>query len=262
MYVCGPTVYNFAHIGNFRPVVVFDLLFRVLRRLYGEDHVVYAANVTDVDDKINQKAAAEGVPITAITEAVYARALSGRPAQRAAVAKVFNETKPQKRAATPQDIEKIRDALYASKIIAYAQGFEQLAVASKEYDWNLNPGLISTIWRGGCIIRAAFLDRIREGYEAHPDAPSLLLQSYFRDAVLKAEPAWRDVVVSAVRSGIAVPAFASSLAYFDGLRRARGPANQLQGLRDYFGAHTYRRIDKEGSYHIRWSQDGTEVKTA
>jgi 6-phosphogluconate dehydrogenase len=203
-----------------------------------------------------------GVPITAITEAVYARALSGRPAQRAAVAKVFNETKPQKRAATPQDIEKIRDALYASKIIAYAQGFEQLAVASKEYDWNLNPGLISTIWRGGCIIRAAFLDRIREGYEAHPDAPSLLLQSYFRDAVLKAEPAWRDVVVSAVRSGIAVPAFASSLAYFDGLRRARGPANLLQGLRDYFGAHTYRRIDKEGSYHIRWSQDGTEVKTA
>ena len=203
-----------------------------------------------------------GVPITAITEAVYARALSGRPAQRAAVSKAFGETQPKKRTATPADIAKIRDALFASKIIAYAQGFEQLAVASKEYNWNLNPGLIATIWRGGCIIRAAFLDRIREGYESHPDAPSLLLQSYFHDAVVKAEAAWRDVVVSAVQNGIAVPAFASSLAYFDGLRRARGPANLLQGLRDYFGAHTYRRTDKEGSFHIRWSQDGTEVKTS
>ncbi len=126
-------------------------------------------------------------------------------------------------------------------------------------DWNLDPGLIATIWRGGCIIRAAFLDRIREGYEAHPDAASLLLQPYFRDAVIKAEPAWRDVVVLAVQSGVAVPAFASSLAYFDGLRRARGPANLLQGLRDYFGAHTYRRTDKDGSFHTRWSQDGTEI---
>ena len=163
------------------------------------------------------------------------------------------------KAAGPGELDKIRDALYASKIVAYAQGFEQLAVASKEYKWDLNLGLIATIWRGGCIIRAAFLDRIREGYEAHPDAPSLLLQSYFRDAVLKAEQAWRGVVMLAIQNGVAVPAFASSLAYFDGLRRERGPANLLQGLRDYFGAHTYRRTDKEGSFHIRWSQDGTEV---
>jgi 6-phosphogluconate dehydrogenase len=143
--------------------------------------------------------------------------------------------------------------------VAYAQGFEQLVVASKEYKWDLNPGLIATIWRGGCIIRAAFLNRIREGYEVHPDAPSLLLQPYFRDAVIKAEQAWRAVVVLAVQNGIAMPAFASCLAYFDGLRRERGPANLLQGLRDYFGAHTYRRIDKDGSFHIRWSQDGTEI---
>jgi 6-phosphogluconate dehydrogenase len=163
------------------------------------------------------------------------------------------------KAADPGELDKIRDALYASKIVAYAQGFEQLAVASKEYKWDLNLGLIATIWRGGCIIRAAFLDRIREGYETHPDAPSLLLQSYFRDAVVKAEQAWRDVVVLAIQNGVAVPAFASSLAYFDGLRRERGPANLLQGLRDYFGAHTYRRTDKEGSFHIRWSQDGAEV---
>jgi 6-phosphogluconate dehydrogenase len=206
-----------------------------------------------------QSALELGVPITAITEAVFARALSGRPAQRKAASQAFERAKPKPKAAGPGELDKIRDALYASKIVAYAQGFEQLMVASKEYDWDLKPGLIATIWRGGCIIRAAFLDRIREGYEAHPDAPSLLLQPYFRDAVLKAEQAWRDVVVLAVQNGIAVPAFASSLAYFDGLRRERGPANLLQGLRDYFGAHTYRRIDKDGSFHTRWSQDGTEV---
>ncbi|HEX2527202.1 MAG TPA: NADP-dependent phosphogluconate dehydrogenase [Geminicoccus sp.] len=200
-----------------------------------------------------------GVPITAITEAVYARALSGRPAQRAAAAKAFGHAPAAAAQAGPHEIMMIRDALYASKIIAYAQGFEQLEVASKEYQWDLDLGMIATIWRGGCIIRAAFLDRIREGYEAHPDAPSLLLQPYFRDAVLKAEKAWREVVVLAVQKGVAVPAFASSLAYFDGLRRERGPANLLQGLRDYFGAHTYRRIDKEGSFHTRWSQDGAEI---
>ncbi len=206
-----------------------------------------------------QSALELGVPITAITEAVYARALSGRPSQRAAAAKVFGRARNAARTAEPGEIDKIRDALYASKIVAYAQGFEQLAVASKQYDWNLDLGLIATIWRGGCIIRAAFLDRVREGYAAHPDAPSLLLQPYFSDAVVKAEQAWRDVVVLAVQSGVAIPAFASSLAYFDGLRRARGPANLLQGLRDYFGAHSYRRVDKEGSFHLRWSQDGTEV---
>ncbi len=206
-----------------------------------------------------QSALELGVPITVITEAVFARALSGRPKQRQAAATALGGLRGDTRKAGQAEIDKIRDALYASKIIAYAQGFEQLAVASQQYKWNLDLGLIATIWRGGCIIRAAFLDRIREGYAAHPDALSLLLQDYFSEAVVKAEPAWRDVVVLAVQNGVAVPAFASSLAYFDGLRRARGPSNLLQGLRDYFGAHTYRRFDKPGSFHIRWSQDGTEV---
>ena len=201
-----------------------------------------------------------GVPITAITEAVFARALSGRPGQRRAAEAALGGLRGETRTAGQAEIDKIRDALYASKIVAYAQGFEQLTVASRQYDWNLDLGKIATIWRGGCIIRASFLDRIREGYEAHPDAESLLLQPYFRDAVLRAEQAWRDVVVLAVQSGVAVPAFASSLAYYDGLRRAHGPANLLQGLRDYFGAHSYRRTDREGSFHIRWSQDGTEIK--
>ena len=201
-----------------------------------------------------------GVPITAITEAVFARALSGRPAQRQAAQAALGGVRGETRAAGQAELDKIRDALYASKIIAYAQGFEQLAVASEQFGWKLDLGLIATIWRGGCIIRARFLDRIRDGYKAQPDALSLLLQDYFRDAVTKAEPAWRDVVVLAVQSGVAVPAFASCLAYFDGLRRERGSSNLLQGLRDYFGSHTYRRIDKKGSFHVRWSEDGTEIE--
>jgi len=207
-----------------------------------------------------QSALELGVPITAITEAVFARALSGRPGQRKAAEAALGGLRGGTLTAGQAEIDKIRDALYASKIIAYAQGFEQLTVASKQYKWDLDLGLIATIWRGGCIIRASFLDRIREGYAAHRDAESLLLQPYFTEAVLKAEQAWRDVVVLAVQHGVAVPAFASSLAYYDGLRRTRGPANLLQGLRDYFGAHTYRRTDREGSFHIRWSQDGTEVQ--
>ncbi|HWT97862.1 MAG TPA: NADP-dependent phosphogluconate dehydrogenase [Terriglobales bacterium] len=233
-----------------------------------QDPVTGGALVDMIKDEAEQKGTGRwtaqsaldlGVPITAITEAVFARSLSGRPAQRAAVSKVFAGKQSAAAKATPAEIEKIRQALYASKIIAYAQGFEQLAVASAEYQWNLNPGLIATIWRGGCIIRAAFLNRIREGYERHPEAASLLLQDYFKDAIVKAETAWREVVMLAVQHGVPVPAFASSLAYFDGLRRAHGPANLLQGLRDYFGAHTYRRIDKDGSFHTRWSQDGSEV---
>ncbi|WP_419728150.1 NADP-dependent phosphogluconate dehydrogenase [Lichenicola sp.] len=207
-----------------------------------------------------QSALELGVPITAITEAVFARALSGRPKQRQAAEAALGGIRGEVRTAGKAEIDKIRDALLASKIVAYAQGFEQLAVASETYKWNLDLGMIATIWRGGCIIRAAFLDRIREGYASEGDRPSLLLQSYFADAVKKAEPAWRDVVMLAAETGVAVPAFASSLAYFDGLRRAHGPANLLQGLRDYFGAHTYRRTDKPGSFHIRWSQDGTEIE--
>ena len=209
-----------------------------------------------------QSALELGVPITAITEAVFARALSGRPSQRRAAGAAFGGIRSDVRDAGQAEIDKVRDALLASKIVAYAQGFEQLAVASREFGWDLDPGLIATIWRGGCIIRARFLDRIREGYEREPEAPSLLLQTYFADAIRRAEPAWRDVVVLATAAGIAVPAFASSLAYFDGLRRERGPANLLQGLRDYFGAHTYRRTDRPGSFHTRWSQDGREVSTA
>ncbi|SDR60134.1 6-phosphogluconate dehydrogenase [Rhizobiales bacterium GAS113] len=200
-----------------------------------------------------------GVPLTSITEAVFARALSARRAQRIAAEKLFPHPATASRKPAKADIDAIRDALYASKIVAYAQGFEQMTAASDQFGWDLKLGEVATLWRGGCIIRARFLDRIREAYDGGAAVSNLLLQSYFRDAVVKAEPAWRRVVSLAVEQGVPVPAFASSLAYYDGLRRARGPANILQGLRDYFGAHTYRRLDKEGSFHTRWGQDGSEI---
>lgn len=203
-----------------------------------------------------------GIPLTSITEAVFARALSARRAGRAEAEKLLPHAPIAARKPSPADIEAIRQALFASKIIAYAQGFEQLSVASAQYGWELKLDELATIWRGGCIIRARFLNRIREAYKAGGGASNLVLEDYFRDAVLKAEPAWREVVGLAVASGIPVPAFSSSLAYYDGLRRARGPANLLQGLRDYFGAHTYARLDKPGKFHTRWAQDGEEVQVS
>ncbi|MBV8614845.1 MAG: NADP-dependent phosphogluconate dehydrogenase [Acetobacteraceae bacterium] len=200
-----------------------------------------------------------GVPLTGITEAVYARVLSGERSLRTEAERALPRRTAPTREPGGRDIDDIRDALYASKIVAYAQGFEQMTAASDEYGWGLRLGEVAKIWRGGCIIRARFLDRIMEAYVAEGRVANLVLQSYFRDAVVRAEPAWRRVVGLAVEHGVAIPAFSSSLSYYDGLRRARGPANLLQGLRDYFGAHTYRRLDKEGSFHTRWSQDGREV---
>src|SRR5271170_7097702 len=200
-----------------------------------------------------------GVPLTSITEAVYSRALSARRTQRAAAEKFFPHPRLLPRNPDRGEIDAIQNALYASKIVAYAQGFEQMTAAAEQFGWSLKLGEVSKIWRGGCIIRARFLDRIREAYDDGKPVSNLLLESYFRDAVEKAEPAWRRVVSMAIEHGVAVPAFASSLAYYDGLRHSRGPANLLQGLRDYFGAHTYRRLDKEGSFHTRWGQDGAEI---
>jgi 6-phosphogluconate dehydrogenase len=200
-----------------------------------------------------------GVPLTGITEAVYARTLSAQRMLRAEAEKKLPHSRIRGRRPEQADIDAIGDALYASKIVAYAQGFAQMTAASKEYSWDLHLGEVAKIWRGGCIIRARFLDRIAEAYRADGAIPNLVLQDYFRDAVLQAEASWRRVVALAVEHGVAIPAFSSSLSYYDGLRRARGPASLLQGLRDYFGAHTYRRLDAEGSFHTRWSQDGEEV---
>ena len=203
-----------------------------------------------------------GVPLTGITEAVYARVLSGERSLRVEAEGTLPRNTAAARAPSASETDDIRDALYASKIVAYAQGFEQMTAASQEYGWDLHLGEIAKIWRGGCIIRARFLDRITEAYGAERTIANLILQDYFREGVVRCEPAWRRVAVRAVEHGVAIPAFSSSLSYYDGLRRARGPANLLQGLRDYFGAHTYRRLDKEGTFHTRWGQDGTEVRVA
>jgi 6-phosphogluconate dehydrogenase len=204
-----------------------------------------------------QSALELGVPVTAITEAVYARALSARKDERTKAAAFLpgpgTETGGEKIA------DAIRDALYASKVVAYAQGFEQITAASKEYDWGVHPGDLAKIWRGGCIIRARFLNRISDAFERDPNLTNLLLDEYFRDAVGQAQDAWRQVVRIAVELGIPTPAFSSALAYYDGFRRERGPASLIQGLRDYFGAHTYRRIDKPGTFHTLWSEDGSEI---
>jgi 6-phosphogluconate dehydrogenase len=197
-----------------------------------------------------------GIPVTAITEAVFARFLSAERSQRSAAAGALPGPRGRAEASLVDDV---RDALYASKVVAYAQGFEQLAAAGSEFGWDLDLGSLATIWRGGCIIRARFLDRIREVFDEHPDLPSLLLAPYFVDAVARGQDAWRRVVSTAVQVGVPVPAFSSALAYYDGYRRERGPANLIQGLRDYFGAHTYRRLDRSGSFHTRWGQDGSEV---
>jgi 6-phosphogluconate dehydrogenase len=204
-----------------------------------------------------QSALELGVPVTAITEAVYARALSARKDQRVRASKVLPG--PGRGTAPEGFVDAVRDALYASKVVAYAQGFEQMRAASDEYGWNVDPGTLATIWRGGCIIRARFLDRIKEAYERSPELPNLLLDAYFTDAVAGAQDAWRKVVRTAVDLGVPTPAFSASLAYYDGYRRERGPASLIQGLRDYFGAHTYRRVDRDGAFHTLWSEDGREV---
>ncbi|MFF0863370.1 NADP-dependent phosphogluconate dehydrogenase [Nonomuraea sp. NPDC050227] len=197
-----------------------------------------------------------GVPVTGIAEAVFARALSGHPEQRAAAASL--EGPKLSGVGGRELIEDVRQALYASKIVAYAQGFDQIAAASEEYGWDVDPGAMATIWRGGCIIRAKFLDRIRAAYDADRRLPTLLADPTFAAALNAAQDAWRRVVTTAVRIGVPTPGFSSALAYYDGLRRDRLPAALVQGLRDYFGAHTYHRVDREGAFHTDWSGDRDE----
>ena len=197
-----------------------------------------------------------GVPITGIAEATFARALSGHTDQRAAAREVFSTTPEQVDVDRDTFVDQVRAALYASKVVAYAQGFDQIAAGAEEHGWDIDLGEVATIWRGGCIIRARFLDRIREAYEQEPDLTTLLTTEFFADAVKDGTDAWREVIVAAVRGGVPTPAFSSSLAYFDGLRRERLPAALIQALRDDFGAHTYERVDREGTFHTRWAEEG------
>ena len=205
----------------------------------------------------SQHALDVGIPLTLITEAVFARYLSARKLDRIQASTVLNGPAgalEEFRSAADRDVfvESVRQALYASKITSYAQGFSQLRTASDEFGWELKYGDIAMLWRGGCIIRAAFLEKIKAAYERDPQLNNLLLDPYFSQALGSSQQSWRTVVSQAVRIGIPIPAFSAALAYYDGYRSARLPHNLLQAQRDYFGAHTYERIDAEGSFHTDW----------
>ncbi|WP_333812625.1 NADP-dependent phosphogluconate dehydrogenase [Timonella senegalensis] len=206
-----------------------------------------------------QTALGLGVPVSGIAEAVFARAVSSKPAQRAAATDLPGPSSVAAIEDKAAFIEDVRQALYASKIVAYSQGFDAIIEGAKEYNWDIKKGEVARIWRAGCIIRAQFLNRITEAYAADPDLVLLVAAPYFKDAVTKAEGAWRRVAIKAIESGIPSPAFSSSLAYYDGVRADRLPAALVQGQRDFFGAHTYKRIDKEGTFHTQWSGDRTEI---
>jgi len=201
-----------------------------------------------------------GVPVTGIAEAVFARALSSSVPQREAGRALPAGSVSTPAGIGPDFVEDVRKALYASKVIAYAQGFDQITAANAEHGWDVARGDLATIWRGGCIIRATFLDRIREAYAENGDLPSLLAAPYFAEALSDCVDSWRRVVTTAVTAGIPAPGFSAALAYYDGLRTERLPAALIQGQRDFFGAHTYQRTDREGSYHTLWSGDRSEVR--
>jgi 6-phosphogluconate dehydrogenase len=194
-----------------------------------------------------------GVPLPIITESVFARFLSAIKAERVHASTVLRGPKKPELLMEKQDlIEAVRKALYMSKICSYAQGLAQLKAASEEYQWNLDIGSIAMIWRGGCIIRAGFLQNIKEAYDKDPKLANLLLDTYFQEIVVSYQDALRDVISIAVQHGIPVPSFSAALSYYDSYRTATLPANLLQAQRDYFGAHTYQRIDKEGTFHTNW----------
>ena len=198
-----------------------------------------------------------GVPTTLITEAVYARCLSGQKDARVRASKVLEGPEIQFDGDKQQFIDDVKWALYASKLVSYAQGYVQLDAAAEEFGWNLENGPIALLWRGGCIIRSAFLGDIKAAFDKNPDLENLLLDDFFKNAIDKAQPSWRRVVSAAVNNGIPAPGFTSALTYYDGYRRDRLPANLLQAQRDYFGAHTYERVDKERgeTFHTDWIRE-------
>jgi 6-phosphogluconate dehydrogenase len=202
-----------------------------------------------------------GTPVSGIAEAVFARSLSSQAAQRAGAPEYSAGDSVWEIADQGAFIEDVRQALYASKIVAYAQGFDAIRAGAIENNWDINLGEVAKIWRGGCIIRAQFLNRISDAYKQDSKLLSLLFDGYFIKAIEDAATAWRQVVSKASLAGIPVPAFASSLSYFDGLRAERLPAALVQGQRDFFGAHTYKRVDMPGTFHTLWSGDKSEIQT-
>lgn len=205
-----------------------------------------------------QSALGLGVPVSGIAEAVFARSLSSRPAQRTAASGLPGPTEAIEIEDVGGFIDDVRQALYASKIVAYSQGFDAIVAGAEEYGWQIDLGAIARIWRAGCIIRAQFLNHIADAYAQDASLSLLLSAPYFTDAVSRTQESWRHVVAIAAETGVPAPAFSSSLAYYDGVRAPRLPAALIQGQRDFFGAHTYRRVDRDGVFHTDWSGDRSE----
>jgi len=199
-----------------------------------------------------------GQPLTLIGEAVFARCLSALKDERVAASKVLRGPTPAFKGDRKAFVDDLRRALYASKIVSYAQGYQLMRAAAAEYGWDLNYGGVALMWRGGCIIRSAFLGKIKEAFDKNPNLNNLLLDPFFKDAVEKAQDAWRRVVVAAVQMGVPIPAVSAALAFYDGYRSERLPANLLQAQRDYFGAHTYERVDRPRgeAFHTNWTGRG------
>jgi 6-phosphogluconate dehydrogenase len=199
-----------------------------------------------------------GVPLTLIAESVYARSLSAQKDERVAASGVISGPEPVFTGNHEAFLEDLRRALYASKIISYAQGFSLLRAAAREYNWDLNYGDIALMWRGGCIIRSVFLGKIKEAFDTDPNLSNLLLDPFFKKTIEESQASWRSVIAQAVVNGVPVPAMSAALSWFDGFRTARLPANLLQAQRDYFGAHTYERVDKPRGefFHTDWTGEG------
>ncbi len=204
-----------------------------------------------------------GVPLTLIAESVFARCLSALKDERVAASKVLSGPKVTFNGDRAALLNDLRDALYAAKVISYAQGYQMMASAAKEYGWTLNYGSIAMMWREGCIIRSAFLGKIKEAFEKNPNLQNLILDDFFRDKIQEAQGGWRNVIVAAVTHGIPVPCLSAGLIYYDGYRCERLPANLLQAQRDYFGAHTYERLDKPRGefFHTNWTGRGGETSS-
>ncbi|EGP4841700.1 TPA: NADP-dependent phosphogluconate dehydrogenase [Enterococcus faecium] len=220
------------------------------------DVILDAAGNKGTGKWTSQSALDLGVPLPLITESVFARYISAYKEERVQASKILSRTNDFEFTGDKKElVEKIREALYFSKIMSYAQGFAQLRVASKEFDWDLPFGEIAKIWRAGCIIRARFLQKITDAYDKNPEIENLLLDDYFVEITKKYQQSVRDVVALAVQAGVPVPTFSSAIAYFDSYRAERLPANIIQAQRDYFGAHTYERVDKEGIFHYSWYRE-------
>ena len=257
--------WNETELDSYLIEITRDILgYRDENGEYTVDHILDTAGQKGTGKWTAIQALDEGTPLTLISEAVYARCLSAQKEERVEAARSFPHVRKAFEGDADALIEKIRKALYASKIISYAQGYSLMRAAAEHYGWNLNFGGIALMWRGGCIIRSAFLGKIKEAFEKDPALSNLILDSYFADQMKTLVPALREVVAFAVGAGIPVPSLSSALSWFDGYTTERLPANLLQAQRDYFGAHTYERTDapRGEHFHTNWTGHGGDTSSS